>query len=305
LWRSKPKENAKEKEARFLQRCGQYAELEELCNVRCRDSLRQFDVDPKRADFENAESMAATLSKQFQLGAHPAASLEKTLENQYGVKIWYEDLGIGASAASTIGDFGPAILMNRNEAPWRRNYNFGHEVFHLVTLKSISVELLQANRQLSEKIEKLANAFASHLLLPADVLCVSFYDRVGKNKISCAALIELAREFDVSIEAVLYRLAGLRLLSKATVNSILEDPSFRELDRSSMSVHWWEPPPLPQRFVRLAFMAYQKGDLSRTKLAKYLDTSLFDLDGRLLEYGLNDGENYQTEVRAARRQHCD
>lgn len=135
LWRDRPKERAKEREARFLQRCRVYAELEELCNVKCRYVLPQFEVNPKTIDFKDTERMAEDVARKLQLGSHPAASLEKTLENQYGVKIWYEDLGGEVSGASTIGDFGPAILMNRNQAPWRRNYNFAHEIFHLVTLR--------------------------------------------------------------------------------------------------------------------------------------------------------------------------
>ena len=55
----------------------------------------------------------------------------------------------------------------------------------------------------------------------------------------------------------------------------------------------------PERFVRLAFVAYKKGRLSKAKLAEMLDTSLIDLPKTLQEYGHKDREGYDAEVRVA------
>ncbi|MCH7922404.1 MAG: ImmA/IrrE family metallo-endopeptidase [Nitrospinae bacterium] len=299
LWRETPTTETKAKEAAFLQRCKQYAELEQLCGLSRQHEFPQEEVDPNTIDFQDAEKLAVKSSNMFNLGARPALSLEKTLENRFGVKVWYNDLERDGSAASTIGDFGPAILMNRTEAPWRRNYNFAHEVFHLLTWESIPAERLQSEPELKHRIEKIANAFASHLLLPGDTLTVAFKEHVKGGFINYSDIIELAREFDVSTEALLYRLGKLRLVDRDDVESVLEDETFRESDRATMHGHWREPPPMPERYVRLAFMAYKRGNLSRAKLTKYLNTSLFDLTDTLLEYGLDDREDYEAEVRTA------
>lgn len=67
-----------------------------------------------------------------------------------------------------------------------------------------------------------------------------------------------------------------------------------------MSASWWEPPTVPERFVRLAFVAYQKGRLSRARLAHLLDTTLPDVTETLLKYGLDDRESYKKiDLRAA------
>ena len=55
----------------------------------------------------------------------------------------------------------------------------------------------------------------------------------------------------------------------------------------------------PERFVKLAFVAYKKGRLSKAKLAEMLDTSLIDLPKTLQEYGHKDREGYDAEVRVA------
>ena len=118
-------------------------------------------------------------------------------------------------------------------------------------------------------------------------------------------IVGVAREFNVSTEALLYRMLNLRVIDKKTVDELLGNSAFRALDRSTMQSRWGNPPPIPERFVRLAFTAFQKGNLSRTRLAEYLNTSLVDLTDKLLEYGLDDRENYKAEVRTSRRQYSD
>ena len=292
LWRVLPFNEAEIKEALFLKHCKEYALLEDLSGATRSRYFPQKEVDSQSLDFGNVPKLADDIRREFGLGERPAASLEKILEDQYGVKVWYDDLEEG-SAAATIGDFGPAILMNRKEAPWRRNYNFAHELFHLITWKNIPASNLQENKELWEKIEKIANFFASCLLLPPEPVVSEIQTRTTENQIEYSDLIGIAREFDVSTEALLYRLLSLRLINKETVDSVLGDTKFRSMDKSTMSASWRNPPELPERFVRLAFVAYQKARLSRARLAQLLETTLPDVTETLLRYGLDDRETYQ------------
>jgi hypothetical protein len=203
------------------------------------------------------------------------------------------------SAASTIGPFGPAILMNLNEAPWRRNYNFAHELFHLITWDSFPPDSIAKKPGVWDKLEKIANEFAACILLPSDVVTVEFEKNIINGKITYVDLIGIARNFNVSTIALLYRLLNLKRLDKKIVKSLLNNKLFKDMDRSAMSPHWWRPPKFPERFVRLAFVAYQKGRLSKAKLSEMLDTSLFDLTDILQEYGLYDREGYDAELRVA------
>lgn len=297
LWRKSPKVQKKLKEAEFLKHCQQYAVLEELSGAGSHRHLPNKVVDPERIDFPDAARIAEDTRQEFNLGGRPALSLEKTLQDRYGVKVWYDEFDEG-SAAATIGPFGPAILINKNEAPWRRNYNFAHEVFHLLTWESISPELLSKNKPLCERIEKIANYFASCLLLPASAVREEVEEHLVDQKMEYIDLVEIARSFDVSTEALLYRLLNLRFFTQETVESLLKDEKFRDLDRSTMADRWRVPRKFPDRFVRLAFFAYQKGKLSKSKLAQFLETSLFDVTDTLREYGFDDREGYNAEVRA-------
>lgn len=299
LWRQQPGDDIKGIEADFLQRCEQYGRVEQLCGVRDKDDIPQVSVDPSKIGYRDVEEFASDMRSRLGLGSRPAVGIERVLEERSHVKIWYMNLEKG-SAASTIGDFGPAILMNQNEAPWRRNSNFAHELFHLITWESLPPEMLRGDNTLWTRIEKLAQAFASYLLLPEEEVRWAFEDRLDPkdDTITFYDLIELAREFDVSTEMLLYKLQNLKLFSQDTVQKLLSDPEFREEDKKTMSAHWWDPPEFPQRFVGLAFNAYKKGNLSRGRLAEYLNTNLVELDDVLLEYGINDSEFYDAKIQA-------
>jgi len=300
LWRKNPKRDKELIEAEFLRRCEQYALLEKLCEVVTSGDLPKVAVNSATMDFQKAEQLGEGIWKELELGSRPATCLASVLEERYAVKIWYQNLDEG-SAASSKGPFGAAILMNSTEAPWRRNFSFGHELFHLVTWDSIPPQLLIENPELWDRIEKLASTFASSLLLPSDDIAQAFESHIKDDKVAYTDLIQVAREFGVSTEALLYRLLDLGFIDRGDVDSLLADSDFRDLDRSVRLSDWWKPLAIPERFVRLAFMAYLKGKLSRPRLAEYLNTSLIDLTDTLLEYGLDDRKDYQTSVRASRR----
>jgi Zn-dependent peptidase ImmA (M78 family)/transcriptional regulator with XRE-family HTH domain len=296
LWRDKPEKEKEIKEAHFLKKCREYHNLELAVSDSPRSLLPNVKIDPKTADFQTIKQLAEEISKQLNLGQKPAAAIEKVLEEQYGVKVWYLDLGEDGSAASTVGPFGPAIMMNSSEPPWRRNYNFAHELFHLLTWESLPPEFLVEDTARFDRFEKYANAFASALLLPADPIMNEFDARVKDNSISYSNLVDIARIFDVSTEALLYRLLNLKRISKKAVENTLKDGNLREIDRASMRGYWRDPSPMPERYVRLAFLAYQKGKVTRARLAEYLETSLFDLGDILKEYGFSENDNYEAQL---------
>lgn len=299
LWRDYPEEGATEMEASFLKSCTQYHALESLLGMTPKRDLPVLELNPETASYGDVRLAARNVANALDLGGRPAASLIAVLEGDYSVKIWYKALAEAGSAASAVGDFGYGILMHREQAPWRRNFSFAHELFHLVTRATISKESVGDNQSLTDKVERLANEFAANLLLPADVLEVEIEARVKHGKISYGDLVELARDFDVSTEALLWRMVHYRRLTADQVRAVLNDPSFRSTDRSTMPANWRQPAPLPERFVRLAFLAYKRAKLSRARLAQLLETSLLDLSSTLLEYGFEDTDAYQIETTVA------
>jgi Zn-dependent peptidase ImmA (M78 family)/transcriptional regulator with XRE-family HTH domain len=301
LWRECPEEGKELIEADFRKHCMDYSTLEKLAGEDVGRDLPSVNVGTTKEDFSYraAAELADVARRNFDLGSMPAGSLEGTLENSYRIKIWYRDLSSKGSAASTKGTFGCGILINSKEPPWRRNFSFAHELFHLLTWDIFPPESL-SDKALFDKVESFANSFASSLLLPSDTVKVAFEKHIQNKKVTYTDFISIARQFGVSTEALMYRLLILGCISKQVVEQLKADSAFRDLDRSTMSANWWEPPPIPERFVRLAFTAYTKGNLSRSKLAEYLNTSIAALTDTLMEYGLDDREDYEAKMLNAR-----
>jgi XRE family transcriptional regulator, fatty acid utilization regulator len=269
------------REARLLERVDRYRRLERLVGVADHaEALPEYSLLPDRSSFNQVSRLASQTWRSMELGGRPAFSLVGALEERFGVKIFFDDLGSGESAACVRGTEDAAILMNRNESPWRQRFSFAHELFHLVTWDSVMSVWPDGDKEptWSNRLESLANAFASALILPGDIVRTEFRSRFDEEEPTDTELVDMARSFGVSTEALLWRLKILDLMSEEAVRSRLDSSEFRQLDRMTMGTHWDEAPPdLPERFVRLVTLAYQAGDLSRSSAAKYLEKDPGDL----------------------------
>ncbi len=299
LWRARPEGNAELVGAKFLEVWQQYK--------RARDAVWQAEagrsfpsqrINLATLEYAEVARLADDLSRHLDLGSCPAASLAEVLEGQFGFLIWYEDLDQGGSAACTRDEGGCAVLINRNEAPWRRNYDLAHELFHLLTWESADPEAVRDDSILWDKMEKHAQRFAAQLLLPAESVLREFNVRCRNDRVRWADLIAIAREFRVSTEALLWRLVELRQLRRKDVQTVLDNEEFRALDRSERRGAWFDPPPKPESYVRAGFLAYTQGRMSRARLAQYLGVSLIDLARCLEQYGLSEGEFYSNVIGA-------
>jgi len=183
MWRNVPKETQSEREQVFLESCRRYAHVSRAVGIETRRNLPSVSTSPEGFNWNDAQTLAHVTWQQLGLGSRPASCLASILEERYCVQIWYMDLEREGSAACVVGDFGLAILMNRSEAPWRRNFNFGHELFHLLTWRCFQVEKLQEDSNLERQVEQLANAFSSSLLLPAELVIPEFDRRVFRNQV--------------------------------------------------------------------------------------------------------------------------
>jgi len=288
LWRDRPAVNAEELQAEFLTWCDRYSHVMAATGAAHsrRSPLPAATVDAYTFSYRDAEELAVDVARMLGLGARPAGSLQRSLETQFDILIWYLDLGDDGSAACAKGAFGSAMLINRREAPWRRNFDMAHELFHLLTWDSMN-SAIEADVEVAANAERLANAFAAALLLPADEVKSELESHGVAGSLSRADLVAIARDFDVSSEALLWRLLNIGLgLVPDEVRGLLQDAEFRMLDRASQIGKWWDPSPLPERFVRLAHLASTRGRLSRSKLAAYLDCALMDLSVCLGHYGI-------------------
>lgn len=272
LWREPPstEEEKKQTEARFFQLCQQYHRLEVLTDELQREK-KLPEPDVKRIeefDYWQAESFARKANKEFPLGDIPTASLKQILEESYYVKILYLDF-VGSSISTVSEVFGPAILLNKTNKQWRRSYDLAHELFHILTWR-IFRSGDKTSYTADEEEEKLANAFASRLLMPQEPLVQKVRNRANpEGGITFDQLEDIAREYDVSLIALIYRLSSIFKFKKEDTQKYREAAErwlqFRNPRKSK------EPETLPERYCDLAIRALREGKLSLMQFAKYMD----------------------------------
>lgn len=293
LWRERPVEH-KMLEAFFIKKCRDFKLVEGLNNVKEDDyrklPCKKFDL--LKATYEDVSILAEEIRKELNLGDCPASGLKAILEDKYGVKFLFENLEEKGSAASSISDFGSAIIVNSKEPVWRQNFSVAHELFHLITWDENSFKQIQEKHELHVKNENLADAFASGLLVPSESLNKQIKIMMRDNAIHISELIAIARQFEVSLSALIWRMVNVRLINQKTAKEILANDEVLKLDKQNR-IKAKDEYSVSRRFMHLAYLAYQTGEISRSRLASMLSIPLGDLSMVLDQFGLVEIQDHE------------
>jgi Zn-dependent peptidase ImmA (M78 family)/DNA-binding XRE family transcriptional regulator len=266
LWRAKPEEQlVGQTESEFRQLCRQYHSLEVCMDQAQKIVLPQSTVTrPEDFDYKQASRFAEKVQRDFLLGDVPSTSLKQILEERYYIKIFH--LSFQGSAISTLSqDFGYAILLNKDNKQWRRNFDLAHELFHILTWNIFRSQSCEHG----DREDKLANAFASRLLLPTDSVKNKIDSALNdKKSISLEALDEIAREFGVSLDALLWRMVYLYNKSEEDIEKDIEKSKELKISRPERISD--TPDELPERYCSLAIKALNEGKISLMQFAKYM-----------------------------------
>jgi len=269
LFREEPAtvDEKKKIKTEFEQLCEQYHRLELLFNETPKYKLPEYESGVEEFDFADANSLAESFQRQYLLCDVPSVLLKKTLEENFYVKIFH--LAFAGSAISTVSDkYGPAILLNSSSTEWRRNYDLAHELFHILTWKYFR----KKSAVLDDYEEKLANAFASRLLLPTDQVKSRIEKSTDRNgAISLENLDEVAREFGVSLDALLWRMLYLYNKKQEDIEQYLEKAKVVKFTRPPRESD--KPDTLPERYCSLAIKSLKEGRISQLMFAKYMGIS--------------------------------
>jgi Zn-dependent peptidase ImmA (M78 family)/transcriptional regulator with XRE-family HTH domain len=289
LWRKKPDETAQLKEKQFLQRCEDYQFLEEALGEKLsvKRTLPKHFLHLDSASKSWANEIADIVREELNLSDFPAYTLAKVLEVNYGVRFLALSLGTDGSAACTVNDLGSAILLNKDEVPWRQTFSIAHELFHLITWDHALFNSLQPPSKLYNKNEQLADAFAAALLMPESSLRQRVRLLYEEGQLKYGPFITIAREYHVSAEALLYRLEYLGVIPSAIVKKTLEDPAFKSLHKKSLPKAYENAIQIGDRFKQIASLAFQFGKITRSRLARLLNVSLATLENYDEETPLN------------------
>lgn len=305
LWRRRSVERDLTREAQLVQRARSYAKLEDWCGQEPSEYLPDYDIDPSDYTYAEASALASRVGQILNLGRIPAGSLESTLAERFGVKVFYDHLGVdGSASAACVRDddvFGSAVLLNADEVPVRRAFSLAHELFHLVTWASIASEWQRVGRDGGEpewyaQLERCAQAFAAALVIPADDLVVEMSRRgqgVEGPMLPPAEYAFIARtRFGVSTDALLWRLVNVRLLSHEQREELVQHPEIRATRRPNDA---GDVSTFPDRFWELVRLAYEREQAGVAKLAEIAEISVGEMYDFLTSPVMD--ADYQTSAR--------
>lgn len=301
LWRKAPVgENKLEIEALIKHRIEQYQLLEDLLGLESKGTGTVLQISPEDIRTNYAiDSLANSISKMFDIGSRPAFALQKVMEQMLRIKILFVELSDFGSAASTIHPkFGSSIVVNSEEAPWRINFTLAHELFHILTWDICSPSEMERNGLLFGDIEKKADRFASTLLLPESEVRTELVSRLTDHKLTLSDVIDVAREFGVSTQALIYRMVTLQFIQWEQADTLVKSDELLRLDHRIRKCES-DKYPVSERFILLAVKCLRKGMLSRGKFAELLDIDRVDIDEVIESYGLTESEGESVEIVAA------
>jgi Zn-dependent peptidase ImmA (M78 family) len=297
LWRKSTEIGVKETQRQFLSFLENYSNMENLLGLKQKWKLIQKDLDKAdffEGSFKLAEQIGTNTWASLNLGSRPAFNLHQVLENDLRIKVLHLGLPEGISGGCVVDDkLGVGILINKNDVPWRRNFDLAHELFHAITWKVFDHKEV-GDGTVKTRPEQFADAFASSFLLPERHLRDAIDEIAADDKLRIVDIIELAKDFGVSTEAVLWRLVALRILQRANVIQLLKDPDFREIDRQHRKSLYNGDilTKYPSRYVSLACRCLLEGKISRGTFAGYLEIERAEVDEFLIQQGFLE-KNYE------------
>lgn len=231
------------------------------------------------------QAIAAQFRHRLGLGDAPIANLFQAVE-EIGLKVLRQSIPrkgfFGLSACSdTEGAF---VLVNTHNITIERElftlaHEIGHLIFHRVEYQDTLME--EGTREEEKAREKVADYFASHLLVPQ-----AEFERMYALT---QDIVKLKRHFRVSYLVILHRLAEMGVIDyvkeKAKICAI-----YKKRHGSSLQNSMELPPelgleefPENERYVCLIWNALKLGKISEMKAAELLNLTVEELRVRRQE----------------------
>jgi Zn-dependent peptidase ImmA (M78 family)/transcriptional regulator with XRE-family HTH domain len=256
-----------------------YRYLGKLMNASVNSSLTQIDIR-KDSTHEEACLEGSNVANALALGDVPANKLASVLTEKLNILILHLDAVTGISgAACKLGPLN-TIMINRNEVPVRRNFDLAHEYFHLLTWETMQPEHIEdIDPRKKPKVEQLADAFASGLLMPESSILKYIQVKGMPRSDNPQWIKEAATHFKVSGQAMKWRLTSLGYFSQAQVHKI---------DDSALKVELPDEKPnlLSEAFVKRLGWSIENGEMSVRKVADILQMTIDDLETLFSSYQL-------------------
>ena len=261
-----------------LQRLAEdYSELERITGV---PSQRSYPppYDAGGASIEQVAAYVASAERnRLGVGDGPIGNLRERLETDLGLRIFYYPMPSRVAGIFAYNDpLGACIGINLSHPRDRRHWSLAHEFGHFLMHRfRAEITVLEVRRR-GVPTERLADAFAENFLMPAVGLERRFTEMMRSSPagVTLADIVSLADLYQVSVQALILRLEGLRRLQAGAWDR-LKAEGFKPQHAQRLLGIDANPTlqeRLPQRYVALAVEAFRRGELSEGQLGRFLRT---------------------------------
>jgi len=254
--------------------------LEVFSGISVRAAVGRYQLaEWRRVDYA-ATHVARDERRRLELGTRPVNSLRETLENKIGLMAFgmYVPRG-GFSGAFAFDGERAAMLVNLAHFAGRVNFTLAHEYGHAIIAEQGAHVDLRGGRATKE--EHFANRFAAEFLMPLPALeeALDHY-RLSPPGLTEDQLVMLASFFGVSFAALLGRLEHFSIVSRETGDTLRKSARpvqrIRELGLQDPRGPF---PPLPTTYRHMAFTAFHRKSISRSRLAELLQVDVEEAEG--------------------------
>jgi len=246
----------------------------------------------KSSRFEDAGEDGERFAAEHNFGDVPAGRLAEVMERDLNILVLMvtpSHSGI-SGAACRLPDL-DVVLINRDEAPGRRHFDLAHELFHILTWDAMAPVHVEDATETggANRVEQLANAFASALLMPGHIVRAAADWRTLRGDALGAQLNATADRLEVTSTALMWRLVTLELLAKSAALAVPADAirnNGRPTGLFAESLAAKRPPLFSKRFVEIVARSVEEGRVSIRKIANLLNLSIDDLGDLFAAHGV-------------------
>jgi Zn-dependent peptidase ImmA (M78 family) len=232
-------------------------------------------------DYEEVEQRAQQVRSRLGLDLAPIADAPGTLGDA-GLLVLVRPLGPnGPEGLYVRRPAYAAVLLNGDAYLPRLRFTAAHELGHHEYGEDAAIDVVVGPS--SDPREQVANAFAASFLMPR----AAMRQRASGKEITPELVVDIASDFGVSYQTLVYRLHNLHLLPGGAVDrDVLLAERSAVLTNSLRAQRLEERSLLPDDYVKRALDAYGREDISFSRLAELLFEDEGALGRSLQEAGL-------------------
>lgn len=219
----------------------------------------------------NADIMTRSIQLRLRLGedANSPIDVFAIAQSIEHLTIVYYPMGNNLSGICLKNSTGNNVIaINSSMTLGRQRFSLAHELYHLYFDENMTAVCAQKIGAGNE-IEKEADLFASHFLMPAAALHTKVEEMQKKNKgqnLSIRDVVRLEQFFQVSHQATVIRLKRDHLLSSVVAESMMMKSVRRLAESMGFSTELYKPLPTEKQYMTYGNYIVQAGEVLQKEL---------------------------------------